>query len=153
MALEIERKFLLLSEEWKEGAVGVHYAQCYLNQKKSTIRVRIAGEKGFLTIKGKTKGISRKEFEYEIPLEDAREMFEFSQTAVVEKYRYKIEYGGKIWEIDEFLGENAGLVVAEVELESENEEFEKPQWIGEEVTDDPRYRNSNLAEHPFKMWE
>lgn len=152
MNIEIERKFLLKNDNWRELAEGTHYAQCYLNQKKSTIRVRIAGEHGYITIKGKTQSFSRKEFEYEIPLEDAKELFEFSHTAVVEKYRYKIPIGKHIWEVDEFLGDNKGLVIAEIELNSEDEEFDKPEWIGAEVTGDKRYYNSHLAENPYKNW-
>ncbi|MDR1730384.1 MAG: CYTH domain-containing protein [Prevotellaceae bacterium] len=153
MNIEIERKFLLKDDSWKKNAVGTHYAQGYLNRPgEITVRVRIAGEKAFLTIKSKTKGISRQEFEYEIPKQDARELLKLSQTPVVEKIRYKIEYAGKCWEIDEFSGKNEGLVVAEIELNAENESFEKPEWIGKEVSDDKRYFNSSLARNPFSEW-
>jgi len=153
MNIEIERKFLLKNNSWKENAIGIHYAQGYLNQaRENTVRVRIAGEKAFLTIKSKSKGISRQEFEYEIPRKDAQELLKLSQTPIVEKIRYKIEYAGKCWEVDEFLGKNKGLVVAEIELDAENETFEKPEWIGKEVSDDKRYFNSHLARKPFSEW-
>ncbi len=154
MNIEIERKFLLKNDSWKENAVGTHYAQGYLNQAgENTVRVRIAGEKAFLTIKSKSKGISRQEFEYEIPEQDARELLKLSLTPIVEKIRYKIEYAGKCWEIDEFLGKNKGLYVAEIELNSEKEPFEKPEWLGKEVSDDKRYFNSRLARHPYSEWD
>ncbi len=144
----------MADETWRvEAGEGVHYAQGYLNKKGNTVRVRIAGEKGYLTIKSKTQSFSRMEFEYEIPVDDAKTMMQLSQTPVVEKYRYKIKRGKHTWEIDEFLGDNQGLIVAEIELESEAETFEKPTWIGKEVTADKRYYNSHLAENPFKNWE
>ena len=153
MNIEIERKFLLKNDSWKKNAVGIHYAQGYLNQEgENTVRVRIAGEKAFLTIKSKSKGISRQEFEYEIPLEDAKELLKLSQTPIVEKIRYKIEYAGKYWEVDEFLGKNEGLYIAEIELNAEDEAFEKPEWLGKEVSDDKRYYNSRLARKPFSEW-
>ncbi len=154
MNIEIERKFLMADDSWRiEAGEGVHYAQGYLNKKGNTVRVRIAGDKGFLTIKSKTESFSRMEFEYEIPVDDAKTMMQLSQTPVVEKYRYKIKKGKHTWEIDEFLGDNKGLIVAEIELESEEETFDMPKWIGKEVTADKRYYNSHLAENPFKNWE
>ena len=154
MNIEIERKFLLKNNSWKENAVGIPYVQGYLNKAgENTVRIRIAGEKAFLTIKSKSKGISRKEFEYEIPPGDAGELLKLSQSPIIEKIRYKIEYAEKCWEIDEFLGKNKGLYVAEIELNSENEAFEKPEWIGKEVSDDKRYYNSHLARKPFLEWE
>ena len=133
MNIEIERKFLLLNNLWKSEAVGVHYKQAYLNEKgDNTIRVRIEGNQAKLTIKSKATNISRMEFEYDIPMEDAEKLFLIAKTPAVEKYRYKIEYAGNIWEVDEFLGDNEGLVIAEIELETsgvakEEEEISKLQ--------------------------
>ncbi len=153
MNIEIERKFLMADDSWRaEAGEGVHYAQGYLNKKGNTVRVRVAGEKGYLTIKSKTQSFTRLEFEYQIPLGDANAMLELSQTPIVEKYRYKIKRGNHTWEIDEFLGDNKGLIVAEIELRSEQEAFEMPEWIGFEVTADKRYYNSHLAENPYKNW-
>lgn len=153
MNIEIERKFLLKNDNWREGAVGVHYKQAYLNEKgDNTVRVRIEGEKAKLTIKGKSSNISRLEFEYDIPMADAEALFTLAKTPIVEKYRYKIMYAGNCWEVDEFLGLNRGLVVAEIELESETQPFEKPDWIGMEVSGDKRYTNANLARKPYCEW-
>lgn len=153
MNIEIERKFLLKNDNWREGAVGVHYKQAYLNEKgDNTVRVRIEGDKAKLTIKGKSSNISRLEFEYDIPMEDAEALFTLAKTPIVEKYRYKIMYAGNCWEVDEFLGLNRGLVVAEIELESETQSFEKPDWIGMEVSGDKRYTNANLARKPYCEW-
>lgn len=153
MNIEIERKFLLKNDNWREGAVGVHYKQAYLNEKgDNTVRVRIEGEKAKLTIKGKSSNISRLEFEYDIPMADAEALFTLAKTPIVEKYRYKIMYAGNCWEVDEFLGLNRGLVVAEIELESETQPFEKPNWIGMEVSGDKRYTNANLARKPYCEW-
>jgi adenylate cyclase len=154
MNIEIERKFLLLNNLWKSEAVGVHYKQAYLNEKgDNTIRVRIEGNQAKLTIKSKATNISRMEFEYDIPMEDAEKLFLIAKTPAVEKYRYKIEYAGNIWEVDEFLGDNEGLVIAEIELESENQTFQKPSWIGMEVSGDKRYTNAHLARNPYKNWK
>lgn len=153
MNIEIERKFLLKNDNWREGAVGVHYKQAYLNEKgDNTVRVRIEGDKAKLTIKGKSSNISRLEFEYDIPMEDVEALFTLAKTPIVEKYRYKIMYAGNCWEVDEFLGLNRGLVVAEIELESETQSFEKPDWIGMEVSGDKRYTNANLARKPYCEW-
>ncbi|MBR6659669.1 MAG: CYTH domain-containing protein [Paludibacteraceae bacterium] len=153
MNIEIERKFLLKNDNWREGAVGVHYKQAYLNEKgDNTVRVRIEGDKAKLTIKGKSSNISRLEFEYDIPMADAEALFTLAKTPIVEKYRYKIMYAGNCWEVDEFLGMNRGLVVAEIELESETQSFEKPDWIGMEVSGDKRYTNANLARKPYCEW-
>ncbi len=153
MNIEIERKYLLKDSSWKENAVGVRYKQAYLNEKgDNTVRVRIEGDKAKLTIKSKAHNISRMEFEYDIPMEDAEKLFTIAKTNAVEKYRYKIPYAGNVWEVDEFLGDNEGLVVAEIELKSEDQPFEKPSWIGEEVSADKRYTNANLAIKPFKTW-
>jgi len=155
MGLEIERKFLVDHEKWKKHKKreGTHYRQGYLlDQANSTIRVRSAGKKGFITIKGSTSGISRKEFEYSIPVKEAIELIDGFAKSEVEKIRYRIRYKGKLWEVDEFLGDNDGLIMAEIELQSEDEAFEKPTWITREVSDDKRYYNSYLSKKPFKTW-
>ena len=154
MAQEIERKFLITGEAWRELANGTTYRQGYLSTvKERTVRVRTIDDKGFLTIKGITVGATRAEYEYEIPASDANEMLDdLCEQPIIEKNRYKVPLDGLIWEIDEFDGVNAGLVVAEVELESENQEFTKPEWIGEEVSNDPRYFNSNLIANPYTTW-
>ncbi len=153
MAVEIERKFLLRSDQWRDGAEGEYYCQAYLNLDKArTIRIRITDSKAFLTIKGPPTGISRAEFEYEIPQSDAREMLPLCQGSMIEKRRFKILAGKHVWEIDEFLGDNSGLVVAEIELGSEDEAFDKPSWLGKEVSSDPRYSNSRLVGNPFCNW-
>lgn len=151
---EIERKFLLKSDRWKHGATGTHYRQGYLSSaKERTVRVRTGGGKAFLTIKGVTVGAVRAEYEYEIPFADGVAMLEtLAEKPLIEKNRYAIEANGLVWEVDEFLGVNQGLVVAEVELAAEDQRFEKPSWIGEEVTGDPRYFNANLASHPYATW-
>jgi adenylate cyclase len=152
MATEIERKFLVQGSDWRQGP-GVPLSQAYLNRDKSrTVRVRIAGDKAFLTIKGVSRGASRAEFEYEIPLADARELLKLSDGPVVEKTRYLVVHEGSTWEVDEFHGDNAGLVIAEIELTSENQPFTRPPWLGNEVTHDTRYFNSSLATHPYSHW-
>lgn len=152
MAIEIERKFLIVGDAWR-SAPAVYFCQGYLNRSKErTVRIRVAGEQGYLTIKGATSGVSRAEFEYEIPLADAQQMLTLCDGPLIEKYRRKISYEGMLWEVDEFLGENQGLVVAEIELESEHQKFAKPDWVGEEVTQDARYYNSNLSAQPFCKW-
>lgn len=152
---EIERKFLVKNTNYREGAIKNSMKQGYIaNSPKKSIRVRIGDTKAFLNIKGAITGITRPEFEYEIPLSDAVELLErFAEGPIIEKIRYVVEYEGFKWEIDEFGGENQGLIVAEIELSSEEEYFEKPSWIGEEVTNDLRYLNTNLSIHPFKTWE
>jgi adenylate cyclase len=155
MGIEIERKFLLANDDWRSLAdKGALYRQGYLNlDPERIVRLRIIKDRGFLTIKGKTKGITRIEYEYEIPWQECVEMLEMlTLKSIIEKKRYIIEYKGFIWEIDEFSGENSGLIVAEVEIESEDQQIEKPGWIGPEVTDDPRYFNSNLINYPYKKW-
>ena len=155
MGIEIERKFLLTGTTWKNLAPGTSYRQGYLNSiKERTVRVRTIDDKGFLTIKGISVGATRVEYEYEIPFDDAENLLnELCEKPIIEKNRYKITHGGFVWEIDEFFGENEGLVVAEIELESEDQTFEKPEWVGEEVTGDPRYFNSNLIKNPFLKWK
>ncbi|MBO7161139.1 MAG: CYTH domain-containing protein [Paludibacteraceae bacterium] len=143
--IEIERKFLVDKTQWVKPNKGCYFQQGYLAENGCTLRVRIAEDKAYLTIKGKTTGFSRAEFEYEIPLEDARQMMKLSLYPPIEKIRYKVEVGGKIWEVDEFLGAHQGLLLAEIELESEDEAFEMPIWAGKEVTGDARYYNSSLS--------
>lgn len=154
MGREIERKFLVRSPEWKTGAAGVLYRQGYLcRQEARTVRVRIAGGQAYLTIKGQAQGVTRLEYEYPIPLAEAQELLEhLCMKPLIEKTRYRIEFRGRLWEVDEFAGENQGLVVAEVELESPDQPLELPDWVGEEVTHDPRYLNASLVEHPFSRW-
>lgn len=155
MGIEIERKFLLVGEAWKKLAQGVRYRQGYLStSKESTVRVRTIENTGYLTVKGKSTGATRSEFEYEIPVEDANAMLDqLCAKPLIEKNRYKIDYQGFTWEVDEFFGENQGLVVAEVELENEDQFYAKPEWVGAEVTEDQRYFNSNLARNPYCSWE
>ena len=149
---EIERKFLVISRAWKRGR-GTDFRQGYLcSTPERTVRVRIAGSKAFITVKGKTRGLTRSEFEYAIPLRDARELLKLCEPPFIEKRRYVTKVGRHRWEIDEFRGVNAGLVVAEIELTSEREKFERPAWVGKEVSHDARYFNSNLAKRPFSTW-
>ena len=153
MGKEIERKYLVRGEAWRKLAQGVRYRQGYLSTvKERTVRVRTVDDRGYLTVKGVTVGATRKEFEYDIPRADAALLLEMCEQPLVEKVRYKIPFGGLTWEVDEFEGANQGLVVAECELSSEDQRIELPPWIGEEVTADPRYFNSNLIAHPFSKW-
>ena len=154
MGKEIERKFLIKDDSWRVNAKGKRYRQGYLNSaKERVVRIRTIDDKGSLTIKGMVTGATRAEFEYDIPADEAETMLDdLCEKPLIEKNRYKIEYGGFIWEVDEFFEENEGLTVAEVELESEDQRFEKPAWIGEEVTGDPKYFNSNLIRHPYSKW-
>ena len=151
---EIERKFLVCGQNWRSLGTPVYYCQGYLSSNPArTVRVRIAGNKAFLTVKGANKGAVRTEYEYEIPVEDARVMLEtLCERPLIEKTRTKVAYAGKIWEVDRFFGENEGLVLAEVELTSENETVELPPWIGREVTHLTRYYNSALSERPYSEW-
>ncbi len=153
MGQEIERKYLVKNNGWKNLAQGTVYRQGYIaTAGKQTVRVRIVGNQGYLTIKGENIGETRSEFEYPIPLEDATEMLEtLCDRPLIEKTRYKIPIGDVVWEIDEFMGENTGLVIAEVELQSETQQIELPEWIERQVTD-PKYYNSNLAKHPYSKW-
>jgi len=156
MATEIERKFLLKSDAWKRAAdgPGTLVRQGYLSSgRQCTVRVRVKGEHAWVTIKGPTIRSSRAEYEYPIPLPDAAEMLDsLCGAPLIEKRRYLVKHAGVTFEIDEFHGENAGLTVAEVELESEDQVVELPDWIGDEVTGDPRYYNSNLARTPYTRW-
>ena len=152
MAKEIERKFLTTGEQWRT-ATPIYYCQGYLNRdKQRTVRVRIAGDKAMLTFKGLTTGASRDEFEYDIPIDDAKSMLAMCEQPLIEKNRRIVHHEGLDWEVDEFLGLNEGLIVAEVELESENQVFQTPKWVGDEVTNDPRYFNSSLSSKPFTKW-
>ncbi len=154
MGIEIERKFLLKNDNWRGLAQGVKYRQGYLSSvKERAVRVRTIEDQGYLTIKGVSQGAARVEYEYPIPLDDANAMLDgLCEKPLIEKKRYKIPYQGLTWEVDEFCGENQGLIMAEVELESETQAFEEPDWIGEEVTHDSRYFNANLIHHPFSQW-
>jgi len=156
MAVEIERKFLVNNDLWrKQVKSSSDLQQAYIsNQTNATVRVRIADDTAYLTIKGPTKGISRDEFEYNIPVDDARQMVGLRHAGVViEKTRYKVACGDHVWDLDIFYGKNLGLEVAEVELKSEAEEFELPEWVGAEVTGDRRYSNSRLSEEPYCNWQ
>ncbi|HWW46982.1 MAG TPA: CYTH domain-containing protein [Xanthobacteraceae bacterium] len=153
MAKEIERKFLVKGKAWRALAKGKIYRQGYLNEAACVIRVRTTDRKAYLTIKSSAAGTTRDEFEYEIPYDDGKAILEtLADRPLIEKRRYKIPAGEVTWEVDEFLGENAGLIVAEVQLTSEDEAFAKPEWLGDEITSDPRYYNANLAKTPFKRW-
>ncbi|BAZ49487.1 adenylate cyclase [Nostoc sp. NIES-4103] len=154
MATEIERKFLVKGDSWRKLAAGTVYRQGYIaTQKTATVRVRIVGNQGYLTIKGPSVKYSRAEFEYTIPIEDAQEMLDtLCDRPLIEKIRYKVEWDNLIWEIDEFDGVNKGLILAEVELTDEKQHIELPDWIDKEVSDDPKYFNSNLVKHPFSQW-
>ena len=152
MATEIERKFCVEGTSWRQGN-SVRLSQGYLNRDKHrTVRVRIAGDEAFLTVKSVRQGVTRGEFEYAIPVADAEQLLKLSDGPVVEKNRHVIVHEGSKWEVDEFLGDNAGLVIAEIELTSEDQPFSRPAWLGREVTHDNRYYNSNLAAHPYKEW-
>lgn len=153
--LEIERKFLVINSNYKKGTIGQYYCQGYLNDDaERVVRVRIAGENAYLTIKGKNVGVIRPEFEYEIPLADARFMLDnLCLHPLIEKMRYKIPQNELVWEVDEFLGENEGLVIAEIELPSEIYPLTLPNWVGEEVSSDARYYNVNLFKNPYCKWQ
>lgn len=154
MPTEIERKFLVTGNAWRAQGEGILLRQGYLNSaRERTVRVRTAGEQAFLTIKGATVGITRAEYEYAIPLADANALLDtLAEKPLIEKVRTIIPVGNVVWEVDEFLGENKGLIVAEIELEREDAPFPRPEWLGEEVTGDPRYYNASLVKHPFSQW-
>jgi adenylate cyclase len=153
MGREIERKFLVKGDAWRR-AEGTAYRQGYLSSDpERVVRVRTVADKGYLTIKGIARQASRLEFEYEIPVREANTLLhELCERPLIEKKRYKVEHSGLTWEIDEFFAENEGLVIAEVELQSEDQAFIKPTWVGQEVTGDSRYFNSNLIKNPFTKW-
>ncbi len=155
MAVEIERKFLVVGDQWRNHVEqSTHIVQGYLaSAERVTVRVRIKGTEAFLTIKGRTEGISRSEYEYRIPVEDARAMLaELAQGPVIDKVRHLVPSSGHVWELDVFAGDNEGLVMAEVELSSDDEAVDLPDWAGEEVSDDDRYYNVNLAVRPYRTW-
>jgi len=154
MGTEIERKYLVNGDTWRQGAEQLPCAQGYLaTGPPVSVRVRIMGGNAMLTVKSGKTGITRAEYEYSIPVEDARELLSTACTsAVIEKTRHLVQYAGMTWEVDEFHGENNGLIVAEIELESEDQPFESPPWLGPEVSHDPRYLNSSLSKHPYREW-
>lgn len=155
MATEIERKFLVVGEQWREHVLrSAQYRQAYLNRDgNASVRVRVAGERAKLNIKSRTLGIERAEYEYDIPLADAHELLALATGAVVEKTRYWVRDAAHTWEVDVFAGDNAGLVIAELELDSVEERFARPVWVGAEVSEDSRYYNVYLAEHPYTGWQ
>ncbi|WP_411851748.1 CYTH domain-containing protein [Stenotrophomonas sp. LGBM10] len=161
MGIEIERKFLVTGDGWRTAAHAViPMAQGYINDaaaldsgaQKASVRVRIQGGQAFLNLKSREIGHTRQEFDYPIPVDDARALLALSVGGLIDKRRHLVEHGGLVWEVDEFLGDNAGLVVAEVELEHADQSIAMPAWVGEEVTDDVRYYNLALAAHPFSRW-
>jgi adenylate cyclase len=154
--IEIERKFLVKSEEFKTISFSKNeIAQGYLNSNpERTVRVRIKGNQGYLTIKGKGNetGMSRLEWEKEIPIDEAKMLLNLCESGVISKMRYEVKFGNHVYEVDVFFGENEGLIIAEIELESEDEAFEKPNWLGDEVTNNEKYYNSYLSKNPYKNW-
>lgn len=161
MGIEIERKFLVVGDGWRSAAHETsRMAQGYLNdplalaegREQCSVRVRIAGERAFLNIKSREIGPRRQEFEYPLPLEDAQSLLALCNGGLVDKVRHYVNHDGHLWEVDEFLGDNRGLVVAEIELQSIDENFLRPTWIGKEVTEQTRYYNLALAEHPYSSW-
>lgn len=153
MALELERKFLV-RPDWTPAGMGTAYIQAYLAAGGGgpDVRIRVAGDRAFLTVKGPAEGIARREFEYAIPPADAREMLHLARGGIIEKTRYRIEHAGHTWEVDVFQGGNSGLVLAEVELSLPDEQVELPGWVGKEVSLDHRYANAYLAQHPWGQW-
>jgi len=155
MGIEIEHKFTLKNEQWRDHVSrSERLVQGYLaGNERASIRVRITGDKANLNIKSATLGTFRQEYEYEIPLADGEKILnDLCEKPVIDKVRHYVQHAGKTWEIDEFSGENTGLIVAEVELESENEQFDIPEWADQDVSDDPRYYNVSLVKHPYKNW-
>ncbi len=154
MALEIERKFLVVNDSWKQESVATRIVQGYISRDPDRIvRVRIAGEFAYLTIKGRPTGITRTEIEFPIPLAEAHALLPLCLPPLIDKTRYTITVGSHLWEIDEFYGENVGLVVAEIELAQENEIFQPPPWLGREVSHNRNYSNSHLTQHPYTAWK
>lgn len=153
MGIEIERKFLVDASQWHPTSQGTTLSQGYLNlEPERTVRVRIADAEAFLTIKGKNTGISRAEFEYAIPVSDATELLKLCATPPLEKTRYRVEHAGFMWDVDVFSGANAGLIIAEIELPNPDALFALPKWVGTEVSNDTRYYNSYLNQHPYTTW-
>lgn len=155
MGVEIEKKFLTIGDGWRKLGTGKEYCQGYLSGRDdTTVRVRIIEQRGIITIKGPNNDGKKAEFEYDIPYDDARKMLDnLCRQPLIEKTRYKVPFGGFIWEVDEFKGENEGLVFAEIELERVDQPFDKPEWIGKEVTSDGRYYNANLVAYPYSQWK
>ncbi|HBF36598.1 MAG TPA: adenylate cyclase [Firmicutes bacterium] len=152
MGKEIERKFLVIRDDYRLSEKRNSIQQGYLcNETEQVVRVRLYNKQAFLTIKGKTIGITRNEWEYPIPYEDAAELMQLCK-GVIEKVRYEVDFKGSTWEVDEFHGQNEGLIVAEIELKSEKEDIPIPEWVGREVTDDPKYLNANLVKNPYQCW-
>lgn len=154
MGTEIERRFLVKDDTWRQGASATYLKQGFLSTDKDrVVRVRIFGDVGTLTIKGLTQNNTKKEFEYTIPAQEALELLDLlCLKPLIEKHRFRIMFDGFVWEVDVFAGENQGLVVAEIELDRTDQPFAKPLWLGREVSDDPRYFNSNLARNPYCQW-
>lgn len=154
MGREIERKFLVATDAWRAGVVAADtLRQGYLcADPERTVRIRLAGEKAWLTVKGRAHGSSRAEFEYRIPITDVQELLQMCLSPLVEKTRHRVPFGGRTWEVDVFAGANRGLVLAEVELDAADAAVALPPWLGKEVTDDHRYANANLAARPFTTW-
>ncbi|TSD66219.1 CYTH domain-containing protein [Inquilinus sp. KBS0705] len=155
MATEIERKFLVDKTRWTvvNKPNGNLYKQGYiLSEERRTVRIRVTDSAAYITLKGATKGISRSEFEYTIPVNEGNDILKEFATSVISKTRYNIQFGGKLWEVDVFDGENAGLIIAEIELEKEDDYFEKPDWVGAEVSNDSRYTNASLSLNPYGNW-
>lgn len=152
--MEIERKFLVKGKPWKAADSSIKLRQGYLSRRgKATVRIRVGPQKAWLTIKGPAKGISREEYEYTVPRADGEAMLPLCRDSIIEKTRHHLHLGDHVWEIDVFEGANKGLVIAEVELGHEEEAFVRPKWLGEEVSFDPRYRNSALSKFPYSTWE
>lgn len=155
MFIETERKFLVRGDFRRSALKGLHIVQGYLcTDPKRTVRVRIKGDSGFVTVKGQPdeEGVSRFEWEREIPADEAQALLRLALPGAIDKTRWIVPYGNHTWEVDEFHGENEGLVVAEIELARPDEGFARPEWLGEEVTGDPRYYNSSLTKHPYCKW-
>ncbi len=155
MGVETERKFLVDNTKWSNVVKpeGVHYQQGYIvNDDHRTIRIRISDKTGYINFKGPSKGYSRPEFEYEVPLQDGIVLMNDFTISKVEKTRFCLDYADNTWEVDVFAGDNEGLITAEIELDDENEKFELPHWIAEEVSDDKRYSNASLSAFPYKSW-
>jgi adenylate cyclase len=156
MPTEIERKFLVDHKKW-DGfikPVGKLYKQGYiLSEERRTVRIRVTNDAAYITLKGASTGISRSEYEYTIPVNEGNEILDNFATSLIQKTRYNIEYAGHTWEVDVFTGDNNGLIVAEIELQNEDEQFEKPEWVGQEVSHDNRYANSSLSVYPYNDWK
>lgn len=154
MPIETERKFLVIGTDWKQGAPSKDFSQGYLSQDpERSVRVRIAGNQAYLTIKGMSRGVSRLEFEYPIPVDEARQLLPLCLPSIIIKTRYFVDLDSRRWEVDVFHGDNEGLVLAEIELEDESEQIDLPHWVGREVSDDRRYYNVALAKSPFSEWK